>query len=205
MAKKSKKSHKSSKSKDSKFFDGIDPLTGYNNLPSGTYEGYIKPGSAVIEDKDDGGQRAVITFVVTSPEEHEDREQVGRYDLTSDVGKGIFLGQLVVLGLDEPSTLKEAASALSETDDIPVRFWVGPEEGEFPPKVRINERLDDSGDNDDGDGDNGEDEESEYTKKDIKKMSDEELDDLAKDNDMDPDEYETYQELREALYEELDL
>jgi len=203
MARKSKK-NKKGKSKTDDFFANGEPSSGYNNLPEGTYEGVVKPGSAIIEPKESGGHRASMTLVVTSPEEYEDREQIFRCDLSTQVGVNIFLGQLDLLGLDQPSTLKEAASALSETDDVPVRFWVGPQQDEFPPKVRINERLDDSDDDDDND-DDGEDEEPEYTKKDIKKMSDEELDDLAKDNDMDPDEYDTYQELREALYEELDL
>jgi hypothetical protein len=34
---------------------------------------------------------------------------------------------------------------LSETDNLKIKFWVGKPQDEFPPKVRINELLEDQG------------------------------------------------------------
>lgn len=200
MAKKSKKNRKS-KSQTDDFFSNGEPSSGFNNLSEGTYEGFIKPGSAIIEPKESGGHKASLILVVTAPEEHEDKEQAMRCDLSTQVGVNIFLGQLELLGLDQASSVKEAAEALGDTDDVPVRFWVGPQQDEYPPKVRINERLEDSDDGEEAE----EPAEDDYTKKDIKKMTEEELDDLAKELKMDPDDYETYDKLRKDLYEELDL
>lgn len=153
MAKKSKKkSKKKNKSQTDDLFSSGEPSSGFMNLPTGTYEGFVKPGSAVIEPKDSGGHKASLTLVVTAPEEHEDKEQSMRCDLSTQVGVNIFLGQLETLGLDQPSSVKEAAESLEETDNKKVSFWVGPEQGEFPPKVRINELLEDSDDPDSGSG-----------------------------------------------------
>jgi len=210
MAKKTKKVKKTKKSNGSKLFSGTKPISGFSNLPAGTYEGYIKPGSAVLEPKPDGGgYRAKLVLVATSPDEYENREQRYSQDLTSEFGKGLFLGMLETLGFNaEIDTIEDAAEIMAQTDNIPVRFWVGEPRDEFPPRVSINDRLDDEDgedtENEDEDAD-GTEEEEEYTKKDIKKMSDEELDELAEELDLDPDEYDTYKELREAIYEELDL
>ena len=214
MAKK-KKTKKSKKSNGNKLFSGVKPVSGFSNLPQGTYEGYIKPGSALLEPKQDGsGYRAVMTFIVSSPEEYENRSQRYSQDLTSDFGKGLFLGMLETLGFNpEIETDEEAADILSQTDNIPIRFWVGEEKDEFPPRVSINERLEDEDAEDTEDEDvedvededEDEDEEVEYTKKDIRKMSDKDIDELAGELDLDPDDYETYKELRDVICDELGL
>lgn len=194
---------------DQMFRDGV-PSTGFSNLPPGTYEGYVKPGTALIEVKDSGGHRCQITLVVTSPEEFagnketDPREQVARYDLTTQVGVDILLGELETMELGQPDTLEEAGKMLAESDNIPVEFWVGVPKDEFPPKVRINARLEEDL-TDEKAAKGGESKEPEYTKAEIKKMSDDELDDLAKEEGLDPDDYETYPELAKALIEELGL
>lgn len=154
MPKRSKKTSKKKnrKSQTDDLFSSGKPSSGFMNLPSSTYEGFIKPGSAVIEPKDSGGHKASLTLVVTAPEEFEGKEQTMRCDLSTQVGVDIFLGQLVnVLGFDQPSSAKETAEILEETDKMKVRFWVGPEQGEFPPKVRLNELLEDSDEDSDSD------------------------------------------------------
>ena len=208
MAKKLKKSKKTTKnlsknkggSDADDLFANAEPSTGFNNLPEGTYEGYIKEGSAVIEPKDGGGRKASMVLVVTSPEDHEDRTQTLRCDLSTQIGVNIFCGELEKLGLGKPDTFKEAAEILSETDNVPVRFWVGPQKDEFPPKVRINERLED----DDNDGEDVTENDT-YTKADIKKMTDEELEALADELEIDHESYDEWDEVRDAIYEELEL
>jgi len=226
MAKKSKKSkkqqtrkskkalRKGSTSTDKLFADGVPSR--FSNLPEGTYDGYIKPGSFIIEPKEDGsGHRALCSLIVTSPEEFEGRTQVKRSDLSTQIGVNIFLGELETLEFDQPASLEEASELLAETDNIPVRFWVGPQNDEYPPKVRFNERLEGEGgredeaedESEDETEDESEEEESEYTKKDIKKMDEEALTQLIEDEalDIDPDDYDTWPEVATACIEELGL
>lgn len=219
MAKK-KKTKKSKKSNGNNLFKDIEPVSGFSNLPKGRYEGFVLPGSAVIEPKRDApGYRAVARFVVTSPDKYKNRQQRYIQDLTSEFGKGLFLGMLGAFDLStEISTIEEAAEVLAETDNVHIRFYVGEPRDEYPPRVSVLERLEDEQDDDDAEDDDVEDdedteeeeeeedvEEEEYTKKDIKKMSEEELDELAEEVGLDSDEYETYKGLREAIYEELGL
>jgi len=178
------------------FFRKGEPASGFNNLPEGTYEGYIKAGSAIIEPKDSGGHRASCTLVVTSPQEHEEREQVKRNDLSTQVGVNIFLGELKTLGFDQPKNVKEAAEMLAETDNVPVRFWVSPPQDDYPPKVRFNERLEGNG----GPSEAPSAEEEYYTREEILAMDEEKICALNKEEELglDPDDYDTWEEFNEA-------
>jgi len=213
MAKKMKKKKATSRrssggtSSIDQMFAAGEPAEGFFNLPGNkVYDGFIKPESAIIELKVRGGDdyRARYTAVVTSPEEFKDKEQVARFDLSTQIGVNIFLGELETLELGKPGSLREAAEMLPEMDNVPIRFWVSEPRDENPPKVRINERLEEGNRGKDEDEDE-EEEEVEYTKKQIKAMSDKELDELADECGLDPDDYETYPELAEALIEELEL
>ena len=48
-------------------------------------------------------------------------------------------------------------------------------------------------------------EEAEYTKKDIKKMDNDQLSELADEQGLDPDDYETWEDLADAIIDELAL
>lgn len=182
---------------DSMFANG-EPAERFYNLPSGTYEGIIKAGSALIEEKPDqkGSYRASCVLVVTEDGEYEDKEQQARFDLSTQIGVNIFLGELDTLEIDKPDNLRDAGDALSEMDGLAVRFWVSEPKDEFPPKVRFNEKLESTN------GGRPETASVEYTKKDIKAMSEDELTALAKENNLNPDDY-SWEELEEKLIEEL--
>jgi len=204
--KKSKKAlRRGSASDTDQFFrDGVPSR--FSNLPEGTYDGYIKAGSFIIEPKEGGGHRASCTLVVTAPEEFEEKTQTMRCDLSTQVGVNIFLGELEKLEFDQPASLKEAGELLSETDNMAVRFWVGPEQEDYPPKVRFNERLE--GDEGSAEEAAPEDEPDDYyTAEQVLAMSSEELEALNKDEslELDPDDYETWEAFAEACITELGL
>jgi len=175
-----------------------EPAAGFSNLPQGNYEGFVKPGSAVIEPKDSGGDRAQLMLVVTSPEEHVDRQQMRFYDLTTQIGVNILLGELEAMELPQAKSKKELGSILQQTDNIPVRFWVGPEREDFPPKVRINERLEGAPASAGGDADTGSDY---YTKEEIMAASEKELEDIIKVEELAivPDDIDTWEEVAEQV------
>jgi hypothetical protein len=179
------------------------PVIG-GNLPRGTYEGYIKPGTWIIEPKKDGGDKSSFTLVVTAPEEYEGRMQIARFDLSTEFGIGVFKGQLITLGFEEPQSISEAAELLSETDGLYVRFYVSEPKDEFPPSVRINERLDEpeetTGPGEESEGGEVETPSELPTRDDIKKMHHDELASLAEENDIDPDDYPTDVKLRKEIY-----
>jgi len=203
MAKKAVKHSKRSSSKSSggnidSLFKTAVPSRGFRNLPTGTYDGFVKPGSAIIEPKSKGSSdyKASLVLIVSEEGDFENREQTARYDLSTEVGVSIFMGDLEAMELGKPSNLAEAAEMLSDSDDVPVEFWVSEPKDEFPPKVRINERLEE--------GEASEVEEPEETEelltaKEIKAMSEDELTTLAKDNDLDPDDFESWEDLAAEL------
>lgn len=123
-----------------KMFANGEPQVGYQHLPKGRYEGFIVLGSWVIKEKDKGGNESQVRLKCTT-EGFVGREQIGRWDLTTQVGINIFQGNLIALGFEKPRSLKEAAEMVAETDNIPVKFYVGEQKDEFPPKVSILERL----------------------------------------------------------------
>lgn len=260
MAKTRKRTKGSSSAEIDRLFADGEPAEKFSNLPTGTYDGIIKPGSAVIEPKRDASHqyRASLSLVVTEPEEFKDRTQLARYDLSTQIGVNIFLAELATLDVGQPKNLKEAAEMMEETDNLPVRFWVSEPQDEFPPKVRINERLEGNG-NDGGSSSGGddnpfdigdrvtaaiddedypgevisivsndtvevkfddgdvqdcdigdvEDEKAgkapEYTADEINDMDESDLTELAKENDMDPDDHDTWEDLAAALIDELGL
>lgn len=181
-------------------FAGGEPATGFSNLPEGTYEGYIKPESAIIEPKDGGRHKASLVLVCTD-DEYENRTQTARYDLSTQIGVNIFLGDLDKLGFSQPTSVKEAAELLPETDNVPVRFWVGPQRDEYPPKVRINERLEEEN----GTSEDVSLDDDAYTKKDVMALTDDETEALADELEIDHTQYEEWSEVRKVICEELGL
>ena len=205
MAKKTVKhsqrnSNKSSGGIDSLFKTAV-PSRGFRNLPTGTYDGFVKPGSAIIEPKSKGSSdyKASLVLVVSEEGDLESREQTARYDLSTEVGVSIFMGDLEAMELGKPSNLAEAAEMLAESDGIPVQFWVSEPKDEFPPKVRINERLEGESAEASEDGEPEEPEEDPLTAVEITNMEEPELATLAKDNDLNPDHYETWEDLAAEL------
>jgi hypothetical protein len=193
------------------FLRNGEAVAGFNNLPTGVYDGHIKPGSALLEVKQGGGER-VTMFLIVDSGEFEGREQRKRDDLTSQFGVNLFLGDLKAMELGEPKTKREFAEALAETDGLKVKFWVSEPKDEFPPKVRINELLE------------GQEVSQTATeaieaaaasyslsKRDVVKLGKDEdkkglqkiIDDEALD--IDQDKYVTYEEVANLIIKELDL
>lgn len=201
---------------DEKFFAGIQPAERFSNLPPGTYEGFVKPGSAQIEEKPNKtGKRAVMTLVVTSPQEFENRQQRFVCDLSTDIGKSIFLGELKTMGFGEPVSLREAADILADTDNLAVSFWVSEPKDENPPKVRINDILGTSakpaeagrGGRSESKGRKSRSEAPapEYTKDEIYDMKGKQLDKLAESLNLNPGDFKTDEDLQDACIDELKL
>jgi hypothetical protein len=173
------------------FIRNGEPVRGFSNLPTGVYDGYIKAGSAVLEPKEGGGDRVTMFLVVTAPDDYKDREQRKRDDLSTQFGYNLFLGDLTNMEFAAPTSREELGQILSETDNKAVRFWVGQSSGEFPPKVRINELLEDQG--------GAPAEESDvWSAEDIAGLSEADKEALAKQNDINPDDF-TWEELDEKL------
>lgn len=189
---------------DALFASGV-PSVGFVHLPEGDYEGRIKAGSAVIETKDNGGHRMTLTLQTTSPSKYVNREERYYCDLSTQVGVNIFLGLLETLQLGKPTSLAEAAELLAQTDDLLVKFHVAAAKDDYPPKVYINERLEE------GEGNVGEEENTGITADDIQTMGaneDEEgLRGIIDENalDVNPDEYDTWAEVADAIVAELGL
>jgi len=197
-------------------FANGEPAEKFSNLPGNkTYEGHIKAGSAIIEPKSDSKDdyRASFILIVTSPKEYKDRQQMARFDLSTQIGVNIFLAELETMELGAPSSLKEAAEMLEETDEVPVRFWVSEPEDEFPPKVRINERLEGNGGN--SSPDSGQSSSPQYTKAEIRKLGKDadnnddaamdELIALAKESDFNEADYDTWMALAKDIIDDLGL
>jgi hypothetical protein len=181
-----------------------EPAEKFSNLPTGNYEGFVKPGSAKIETKPGSktDKRAVMMLIVTSPEEFVDRQQRASFDLSTQIGVNIFLAELATLGLGQPDTEKAMADTLEETDKMPVSFWVSEPKDEFPPKVRFNDRLERG--SDDGPEEDAPDE-PQYTEKEILDMSPRKLKKLAEELKLDPDNYDNDDKLTDAILDELGL
>ena len=185
------------------------PVRGFNNLPTGTYDGHIKAGSALLEEKENGGKR-VTMFLVVDSGDFKDREQRKRDDLTSEFGVNLFLGDLEAMELAVPTTTREFADVLAETDNLKVKFWVGKPSDEYPPKVRINELLEGSSKSETKD-ESPEPASDTPTKKEIRQLGKDEdeeglqkiIDDEALD--IDQDTFDTYPEVSKKIIEELDL
>jgi len=202
--KKSSRKGKSSGGNIDALFKGATPSRGFRNLPTGTYEGFVKPGSAIMEPKSKGSQdyKASLVLVVSEDGDLQGREQTARYDLSTQVGVDIFTGDLEAMELGKPESLAEAAEMLADSDGISVEFWVSEPKDDYPPKVRISERLEGDADTstyDDSDDDDADDADGSLSAEDIRAMSEEELTELAADNDLNPDDYETWEELADVL------
>ena len=184
------------------FFHNGMPSSGFNNLPTGVYDGYIKPGSFIIEPKPKGGHKASCTLVVPAEEGgQEDRTQAMRCDLSTQTGVDIFLGELKILGFDQAKCLKEASEMLPETDNVPVRFWVGVPKDENPPNVRFNERLEGAGSLESPAEPTPEASSGDYyTREEILAMDETDICTFNKDEELklDPDKYGTWEEFNEA-------
>jgi hypothetical protein len=130
------------------FIKNGKPVRGFSNLDSGTYDGYIKAGSALLDQKADGGDRCTMTLVTEVPDKDGnlvEKEQRKRDDLSTQFGYNLLLGDLANMDFPVPTTRAELGQMLSETDNLKIKFWVGKPQDEFPPKVRINELLEDQG------------------------------------------------------------
>jgi len=214
------RNHRRKSSETDDYFREGEPSR-FSNLPKGTYDGYVKAGSWLIEAKESGGHRSLCTLVVTSPEEFKNRVQVKRDDLSTQVGVNIFLGELEALELGQPKSLRECSEILADTDNLRVRFWVGEPRDENPPKVRFNERLEEAnGAEEDEDVDEDAEEETEekskkkgkskkneYTKKEIRSMDEDELTELIENEglDIDPDDFDSWDDVADAVIKELGL
>ena len=189
------------------------------NLPNGTYQGFVVPGSAKVEERT---SRAGNTAWLASMRlkvlsgEYANREQSYFQNLGSDVGVNIFVTDLAAMGFAKPASLREAADCMAETDGLKVSFWVRNKDDGYAPDVRINDLLedDDIEPSDEAPEEietNDSQDEPQLTAKEVKalgKADDEEaLQEIIDDYglDIDQDEYDTYAEVASVIIEQLEL
>lgn len=166
-------------------------------FPDDVYKGRIE--NAIIETSRNG--RLQVRWDLLSTEGKLEGRQCRKYNgLETKDNMDWFKGDLSTLGLAIPDDITDLGEVLEAACGMVIRFqvrtrdeytnidFIEPLEEEESEEETVEEA-----------------EEDEYTKEDIAKMSVDELDDLAADLDIDPDEYETYTALKKELFKELGL
>jgi hypothetical protein len=202
MAKKSKKKGKktSKKSKGSALSDvqdiweSAEARTGGVPLEDGTYTGVIE--NALIEKSRNGRLQVRWDLLVT--EGDSEGRQIRKYEgLETEENLGWFKGDLETLEVDVPEDINDLGDALEAACGLAIVFRVKSKD-DFV-NVYFNELVEGGGEEDNDSGD-----EDEVTAADVKKMSKDDLNELAEEYGLDPDDYDTKKELVEAVIEELD-
>jgi len=117
-----------------------------SHLPDGTYQGFVVPGSAKMEERTSKAGNTswnVSMQLKVLNGDYVNRTQWYRQNLGTEVGVNIFVTDLVNMGFEKPSSKREAAECLAETDNVKVSFWVNHKDDGYAPTVRINELLED--------------------------------------------------------------
>ncbi len=188
----------------------VAPILGKAMPPPGRgYEGVI--GEATRQLSKNKNDMVVWPITITSPEECEGQEFTDNSMLITEKNIGFFKGRFEKIGIEPPDSEEDIGRALEECDGLAIRFDVVQKEENL--NVFFVERLEDSGD---GSGkEKTADEPPEYTRKQLKSLGKsadnndpddiDELETLAKANDLDPDDHDTWTGLATALIEKLGL
>lgn len=205
MAKKTKKSSKRSGRRGDSLatrlaaaqadWAGVEARTFGAPLPDGEYVGTID--DAVIGES--RAQRLQCTFTLKVTEGACEGREVRKFSgLETEDNMAFFKGDLETLDLQVPDALTDLGEVLEEAIGMPIRFQVRSRD-EFT-NIDFIERLE-------GDGNGGEETEEEeaYTKKDIDAMDEKELTTLGKECDLNADDFETWEDLAEAICGVLEL
>ena len=165
-------------------------------LPDGQYEGIIE--AALIEESRNGRLQVRWDLLVT--EGDCEGRQVRKYNgLETKDNMDWFKGDLQTLNLDVPDDITNLGDTLEAASGMAIRFQVRTRD-EFT-NIDFIEPLEGGGDK----KEKAEPDEAEYTKKDIKKMTEKQLTALADEQGLDPDDFDEWDDLADALIEELGL
>ena len=168
-------------------------------LPDGQYEGVIE--SALIEESRNGRLQVRWDLLVTS-KECEGR-QVRKYSgLETKDNMDWFKGDLETLGLKIPEESESIGDALEEAQGLAILFQVRSRD-EFT-NIDFIEPLEGGNGGDDSGSDDAPADAS-YTKKEIKAMGEDKMAKLAKEQGLDPNDYDTWEELADEIIDELGL
>ena len=193
-----------------KLYGKTEARTGARRLPPGVgYTGIIK--DPVLEISKNDRLQVVWPITVTSPDEFEGVDHRDWSGLETENNIAFFKGRLEKIGVDVPDDISDIGDALDACDGLHIRFDVVKVE-EYT-NTYFTEQLADQGGDDSKEPE--EPEEPEHTAKSLSKLgrsADKEDDDaiaeleaLAKDNKLDPDDYPLWTELADAVAEELGL
>lgn len=175
------------------------PRVGGGNLPLG--EHIVLIDNIVIEEYD--GVRTVVWDLRIPEGEYAGRKGKKFSRLANKENMDWFKGEMDTLELQIPDDIDDLGDALDEGVGISVRIDVTEGKAEWKNRYNIyfRERLEGNGNGDEEEPDAGD----EYTRKDIEAMDEKALTALAKELTLDPDEYETWDELAEQCCVELGI
>ena len=131
------------KDKTDEMFANSEPDEGFSHLPGGKHEVvFVDAEKTRIAIKEGGGKVAFIKVQVDDPSsEHNEKFDMFKQDLTSQIGINIFAGMMKKMEFEPPKSTQEAAKCLSQLVGMRGLIWTDGGKDEFPPKMRINERL----------------------------------------------------------------
>lgn len=188
----------------------VAPILGKATPPPGRgYEGTI--GEPVRQKSRNDNDMVIWPITITSPPEREGQEFTDNSMLITEQNIGFFKGRFEKIGVAPPESEKDISRALDECAGLDIRFDVVQKDENL--NVFFVERLEGS------EGGGGRKEEAanepDYDRKQLRTLgkdaddgdddSIKELETLADENGLDPDEHETWVDLAKALIEELGL
>jgi len=121
-------------------------------------------------------------------------------NMSTDDNRAWLRGEMEAIDLTWPDSPRQLGTALDDAVGARILFdVVDTKTDEFDNhNIYFRERLEGEGQ---ADGDDGGDDEDAWTEDEIRNMSEEDMDALARQNDIDPDQYETWDEVADLLVE----
>lgn len=167
-------------------------------------EGYEATITDAIITKSKAGDRYVVYTHQMTSGEFKGKEFQDWQRLESQEGLNYIEGRLADLGIKTSDDINELGESLEAACGMEIRFDVYYKDEFF--NMTAVEPLEGQPKKGKGKKEAAEEEdESTYTKKQIKAMDDDEMDALAEELGYDPDDYDTYEELADALIDDLGL
>jgi len=177
-------------------WEGAEPRSFGAPLPDGQYEGIIE--NAIIEESRNGRLQARWDLLVT--EGDCEGRQIRKYNgLETKDNLAWFKGDLETLDLTVPDDFTDIGDTLEEACGMGIRFQVRSRD-EFT-NIDFIEPLETTSKKDKKKEE--EPEEPSYTKAQVKKMDEDELTAAAKEFGLDPDDYDEWDDLADAIIDEL--
>lgn len=183
-----------------KRWEGSEPWSGGGgwNPPEGTHEAII--GSAIISKSQKGNEQIDWPFVMAGDKfegkEFHDYQQLDAHENSLNYVNG----RLSTLGINVPDDINDLGDALEAAEGLRVRFTCWQDDEFF--NMRIDDVLEEGSDDSPAEDKPAE---ATYTKKQIKAMGEDELSELADEQGLNPDDYNTWDLLADEIIDELGL